>query len=292
MSNNTSENTTLTAFHALQLGKKPYLIVLAGKNMAQQYLLDDSEIVIGRGNQADIVLDDEKISRRHVRIALVNNEAHIEDLNSTNGTYINNERIETSALMDGDVISVGNSILKYTFQSKVDSSFHEEMVDSAKTDTLTGLLNRRYFNRHLETEFTRSQRSEEPLSLLLCDLDKFKSINDTYGHQVGDIVLRLVADTISAAVRHDVDVVGRFGGEEIVVLLPETDQEGACQAAEKIRSAVEQLDINHEEGGLRVTISIGVATSGDAINDAESLIKQADDKVYLAKENGRNRLES
>jgi diguanylate cyclase (GGDEF)-like protein/PAS domain S-box-containing protein len=173
----------------------------------------------------------------------------------------------------------------------------KELSFQALTDGLTGLWNRRAFDETLMREWKRTMRDGSQISLLLLDLDHFKLFNDLYGHQAGDDCLRAVAVAVRGAVRAT-DSVARYGGEEITVILPSTDTDGATAAAEKVRSAVEALQLSHEgnpEGGGRITVSIGTATafarkSGATEKMPESLIQAADNAMYKAKHEGRNRV--
>ena len=169
----------------------------------------------------------------------------------------------------------------------------------AMTDGLTSLANRRAFDEALAREWRATMRTGLPTSLLLLDLDRFKSFNDQYGHQVGDDCLRTVAAAITANVRRPRDFVARYGGEEIAVILPETDASGALSVAESVRRAVEELAIPHAgnpEGHGFVTISIGVTTAvsslGGTIKMPEGLVLSADSALYKAKHKGRNRVQS
>jgi diguanylate cyclase (GGDEF)-like protein len=159
----------------------------------------------------------------------------------------------------------------------------------AHTDPLTGLANRRHFFETAEAELSRSRRYQAALSLLMLDIDRFKEVNDAHGHRAGDRVLQKLAQTCREVLRA-VDVVGRVGGEEFAILLPETAAEGALEVAERLREAVEGAEVAREEGvPLRVTVSIGVSTaSGDA--NLDTLMSQADDALYDAKHRGRNRV--
>jgi diguanylate cyclase (GGDEF)-like protein len=162
------------------------------------------------------------------------------------------------------------------------------LYHSAVTDGLTGLYIHRYFQIQLDQEFRRMARHGRVFSLLMTDIDHFKKFNDTYGHQTGDAVLKGVAGILQNHTR-EMDIVARYGGEEMAVILPETDAAGALRAAEKIRFAVEQYAFSG--GGVKVTISIGAATAtpkGPA--DKETLIKMADEALYRAKEGGRNKV--
>jgi diguanylate cyclase (GGDEF)-like protein len=169
------------------------------------------------------------------------------------------------------------------------------LAQQAITDELTGLFNRRYFLQRLKEEAARAQRHHHPLSCLMIDLDHFKAVNDRYGHHTGDLVLQTVAHLIKSSSRV-ADVVARYGGEEFVVLLPETDAAGALEAAARLRELVAQQDF---QGccpeTLHLTISVGVASRSpeDLLRPeaSETLVQQADQALYLAKNRGRNRLE-
>jgi diguanylate cyclase (GGDEF)-like protein/PAS domain S-box-containing protein len=164
----------------------------------------------------------------------------------------------------------------------------------ARIDSLTGLGNRRTFEEALDGEFKRSARSGAPLSLLLLDVDNFKALNDTYGHQAGDACLRAIAGAVGVAMRRPGDLAARYGGEELVAILPETDAEGAQSRAEAVLGAVRDLAIPHagNRSGV-VTVSIGVATrAGRGGDRAEDLVHRADDALYAAKAAGRDRVEA
>jgi diguanylate cyclase (GGDEF)-like protein len=172
----------------------------------------------------------------------------------------------------------------------------EKLSRLALTDGLTGLANRRAFDEALEREWKRTAREGSQISLLLLDVDHFKPFNDRYGHQVGDDCLRAVAIAVREAVR-GTDIAARYGGEEIAVILPSTNSVGAVAAAEKVRTAVEALQITHEgnpEGGGWVTASVGAATAlsrhGGTMRMPESLLLAADTAMYKAKREGRNRV--
>jgi diguanylate cyclase (GGDEF)-like protein len=165
----------------------------------------------------------------------------------------------------------------------------QNFLKMAVTDGLTGLHNIRYFKALLETEMmTAKNDPANKFSIVMCDVDHFKKFNDTYGHQVGDMVLKEVANGFKKTVRA-ADVVARYGGEEMIALLRGTSIEGGVILAEKIRHSIESADIRDEHNVYKVTISLGVAEH-QAGEDVESLVKKADDSLYKAKETGRNRV--
>ncbi|CAH2032521.1 sensor domain-containing diguanylate cyclase [Trichlorobacter ammonificans] len=163
---------------------------------------------------------------------------------------------------------------------------NRELERIALHDALTGLHNRRAANERLHDEFVRMQRSGTSYGLLLMDIDHFKRVNDTFGHEVGDLVLRHVAALLAGSLRQS-DFVARFGGEEFLALLPDTDRQGALVLAEKLRAGVAD---SVAPGAGRVTISIGVAEAGRQDGSEEEAVRRADQALYRAKERGRNRV--
>ena len=170
------------------------------------------------------------------------------------------------------------------------SEVNRQLLKMAQTDSLTGLDNRRYLEERLEEMFGHSRRLKEPLGVVLCDLDRFKSVNDTFGHQAGDAVLKQLAQILKHEAR-EIDRVGRYGGEEFMLLLPGTVLDAAVTFAERVRKAVEAHTFTFDGGTLQRTMSCGVAAwPHPRIEDCDALVKAADDALYVAKETGRNRV--
>ncbi len=166
----------------------------------------------------------------------------------------------------------------------------EAILQEASTDSLTGVSSRRSFVELANKELQRFKRHRHPLSLLMLDVDHFKSINDQYGHLVGDLALQMVARAIAPILRTG-DVVGRLGGEEFAVLMPETPLDSARAAAERVRTAISVLAIPRVSNGTpRITVSIGLAAACQADEDIRSVIERADTKLYEAKHLGRDRV--
>lgn len=162
------------------------------------------------------------------------------------------------------------------------------------TDALTGLNNRRYFDARIKEEIARASRSSVPLSILMIDIDRFKSINDSRGHAAGDEVLRRLGELIAGVIRAS-DIAARYGGEEFVVIAPDTPGSEAATLAERLRRATENASLLPSPGATgagqgKVTVSVGVASLGGAHGDAQSLLKGADEALYRAKGEGRNRV--
>jgi diguanylate cyclase (GGDEF)-like protein len=165
----------------------------------------------------------------------------------------------------------------------------EEVERLAFTDALTGLYNRRHLFLLADREFQRARRYQLPLSAMMLDIDEFKRVNDTYGHVIGDQVLQRVADCCRKELR-GVDVIGRYGGDEFVALLPETGLSAACQVAERLRKTIAERVLDTKTGRVTVTVSLGVAVLDDEHLTPESLLDRADKALYIAKQNGRNRV--
>ncbi|MDZ7844456.1 MAG: diguanylate cyclase [Anaerolineales bacterium] len=170
----------------------------------------------------------------------------------------------------------------------------ERLHQVSITDELTGIANRRFFNQMLETEWKRSRRNDEPLSLLIMDVDNFKAINDQFGHLRGDQYLQTVAQALSTAFQRPGDLLARFGGDEFAAVLPATDQQGAIRVAEKCRLILKELEFTFgkDQHQMGVTLSVGVVTAQpDPAVSPEALLNTADQALYRAKEKGKNRLE-
>ena len=192
-------------------------------------------------------------------------------------------------------------LVKLSAEDVLESLFSEinKYKELSLTDHLTGLYNKRYFLMRLREETSRALRHRKTLSLIFCDIDHFKAINDNYGHHRGDEILRQIGEILAGGLGElkvvsrlrKSDIVARYGGEEFVVILPETSADNAATAAEKMRMAVESHPFMIQQEKLKVTMSFGVAGLDDRVKDADDLIENADHAMYDAKENGRNRVE-
>ena len=165
----------------------------------------------------------------------------------------------------------------------------EALRDSSERDALTGLYNRRHVDRRLAAEYNSWTRHRDPFAVLLFDIDHFKRINDTYGHPTGDAVLRRIAATVSPQLRNS-DILGRYGGEEFIVILPHCDEPGAAVVAEKIRHAIEDDALEVSSGPLKVTVSVGGCVAVDGLTGGAALVAEADQALYDAKHAGRNQV--
>jgi diguanylate cyclase (GGDEF)-like protein len=295
MSDEWDEDTTATELEEIQAKLSPKtratLTVLTGSASGKMFKLHPS-MTIGRAPICEIRLEDDGLSRTHARIRCAGDEATVEDLQSRNGTFVNGDRIRTiTKLENGDKVQCGRTtILRFSFSDDLDESFHENMMSSALRDGLTKLFNKRYLMERLDSELKFAQRHETSLSLLMFDIDHFKTVNDTHGHLAGDAVLEKLAAVLLKAVRNE-DVVARFGGEEFAIVLRAIGLEPATGMAERLRRLVEATVV--ETGGKRLSATVSVGVAGFPATPAktvEDLIEAADKALYRAKHAGRNRV--
>ncbi len=189
---------------------------------------------------------------------------------------------------DGKLLGISGVVRDMTMQKKLEA----ELRKAADTDALTGLANRNRFERVADAEVKRANRYGHGLAVLVCDIDHFKVVNDSYGHAAGDTALKHFARIVSDCLRQPIDLLGRIGGEEFAVLLPETGLAGATRVAERIRLALAASTVVHEDKTFGIKVSIGVSLYHDGEKSIEAVVKRADNALYRAKENGRNRVES
>jgi diguanylate cyclase (GGDEF)-like protein len=277
-------------------GGEAALVILYGPGslggLGRRIPLGGSEHTLGRSNECTIPLDADSVSRRHARLLPAGGGGYqLEDLGSTNGSFVNDRRVERSELNDGDIIRIGGVILKFLQGSNVEASYHEEIYRLTILDGLTQIHNQRFFHEFLEREISRASRRESCIALVLFDIDHFKRVNDTHGHLAGDAVLKEISRRLKPRIRRE-DLLARYGGEEFACVLPDTTEAGAKIFAEALRILIERHPVPHQALEIAVTISLGVAVADrPELYDAKDLVRRADEKLYLAKRNGRNRVE-
>jgi diguanylate cyclase (GGDEF)-like protein len=266
------------------------VVVIYGPDLGRREPLARTTFEIGRSARCDLSIEQESVSRHHARITWVHGSHAIEDLGSTNGTFVGETRVrERTPLKHGDQIKVGRSILKYMAGDDLETNYHEEIYRIMTVDALTQTYNRRYFDEALEREHNRGRRYKRDLSLIVFDIDHFKRINDEHGHVAGDQVLAQLAIAVKQRLRAQ-DIFARIGGEEFAVLLPEVPLAGARAVADKIRRIVEGVVVPYGPLELQATVSCGVAMLDEKEDSPQALLKQADLRLYEAKNGGRNRV--
>lgn len=263
-----------------------------GPGIGSRYVLSASSVVLGRDNDCNIHLDDQSVSRQHARIDPTTSGYLLVDLNSTNGTFVNDISLTERNLEDGDYICVGQYMFRYLDGGNVEAEYHEEIHRLTIIDALTDVYNKRYFLERLQRELARTDRHRRPLALLMIDVDRFKAVNDKLGHLAGDRLLRHLADEMKKNVRTE-DLLARYGGEEFALLLVECTQDDAVEGAERLRRQIASHPLHFEGCQLEITVSIGVGhTDGTAMISAAEFIRQADEHLYQAKIQGRNQVVS
>jgi diguanylate cyclase (GGDEF)-like protein len=271
-----------------------YLIVLSGGIPGAMLRLSTGGSRLGRSADNTIQLPDASISRYHAFLGTdEEGQVRLTDLGSTNGTFLNNRRLPENTpvqVHDGDRLQLGaNVILKYIRPDPCEEQFQREMFERTVRDPLTGLYNRSFFLAQFGPLADRGALRGLGTAVLMLDIDHFKRINDNYGHEVGDVVLREVAGVLRQATRAD-DLVARYGGEEFVVALPVAAPDQATERAERVRSTLASRRILAGGIPLRVTASLGLAfTPPGRPRSISALIATADRGLYQAKNSGRDR---
>jgi len=271
------------------------LTIIQGSEVdfGKTYNLSQNSIRIGRNPKLNsITLNDRKISKVHCEISTIKTNSLeqivIKDMGSTNGTYVNGELIQQCILTSGDKITVGETVIRFNFNDRIEEEYHAKLFNFAAVDALTGLYNRRYILNELENQLKIVKRNKREFSIIMFDIDDFKRINDTYGHHAGDEYLKKIAFIINHSLREQ-DIPGRVGGEEFLIILPETSIEGADQLANRIREKVEQTGLAYKSNTIKSTISAGISRFEPG-TDSQTLYQLADSALYRAKQAGKNKV--
>lgn len=273
----------------------PALVVLMGPQgyVGKQYMLTQSEYVLGRSVDCGIHLDDKSVSRNHARLVVVGNDVTVCDLGSANKTVVNGNILNPMSpmrLKNNDQLKIGNLILKFLEKGNIEALTNRELNEKAVKDGLTGAYTKGALLERGPELIKRSETLSEELSLIVLDIDFFKKINDQYGHAAGDYVLKEMSNVISTKVVRSQDFFARYGGEEFVILLAHTPLRAAAEVAERIRANIESMQFNFDGKRIPVTVSLGVATRKPQEDSWEPFFKRGDTALYQSKQNGRNRV--
>ena len=276
--------------------RDPYLVIYIGNDSGCRHRLNSGFMSIGRSTEADIRIEDDRISRIHCVVEVMDHTITIEDKGSTNGTYVDARKISRARLLPGIPLQLGHSIMKIEYKTEAEIRSERKLLQRASLDALTGIFNRHHFTKLALMEMSYAIRHKLPIGVVLMDIDNFKQVNDTHGHQSGDLVLAQLANTIIENKRTE-DLFGRYGGDEFIILpRGETSKESMQVQCERIRKAIEGFEFCFEDRCIRITVSLGFhltkAGNGDAETMLLDLIREADQALYFAKEKGRNRTES
>jgi diguanylate cyclase (GGDEF)-like protein len=291
-----AESTAVFSLDALDVSlprdARHVLVRMDGSDIGRVIALKPNHsFTIGRLGECDLSLKYEGVSRQHARIVHEAGAYVVEDLGSANGTLVRGERISRHRLQDGDVVNFGPLVsVRYSVTDSHEENVLRRLYEASVRDSLTGAYNREYLNERLKAEVAFAQRHRTETSLLLFDLDHFKRVNDTFGHQAGDAVLIEVVRLVAQDLRAE-DILARYGGEEFAISARGIGATGTHKLAERIRQNNHRtLRVGVHE--IPVSMSIGCATLSecDAPHTVENLIATADRRLYAAKAAGRNRV--
>ncbi len=277
-------------------GRRPYLVIYVGTENGRRHLLKRGSMTIGRSSQADIQIKDERISRVHCVIEWLGDTIMIEDKESTNGTYVDSQEINRKVLQPGIPIQLGHSLMKIEYKSKEEIQSEEDLLHRAAFDELTGIFNRQHIIKLATMELANAARYQLTAGVIMMDIDNFKQVNDTHGHQFGDFVLSQLANIVVENKRIE-DLFGRYGGEEFIILPRcKITQEDLRIQCNRIRDAIQEFEFCYNGASTRITVSMGFSMakikSGDIETALHDLIGKADQALYLAKGSGRNQTRS
>ena len=272
------------------------LIQYNGANLGKRIPLKEARTSIGRTPEAHLFISEVSISRQHAEIISNGGSYEIEDLGSSNGTFINDVKLTVrikAKLKDNDMIRLGTILFLFVATDNAESLMADKIYRMATIDSGTDIFNKKYLLDALETEMKAARQNKRPMSIIFFDLDFFRNVNTTLGHPGGDIVLRETCAICKKLIRK-ADVLGRYGGEEFVIVLPDTDLRVAADLAERLRVALEVYVFNIEVEGRNVphkqTMSLGVSQFESEMQTVESFIESADKKLYTSKNSGRNKI--
>jgi diguanylate cyclase (GGDEF)-like protein len=270
------------------------LIRYVGQPMGEFIPLPLAGLDIGRAPENSLCLPEPEVSRRHARLQVSADLEAVElrDLGSTNGVFVNGRKVYAFPgpvrLKAEDVLRMGGHAFKLKHMDALERRFHQDMVARTTLDPLTGVGNRAAVLHQLESQVDMARRHGRPLAIVLVDLDRFKQLNDTLGHKAGDQALEAFGALLRRRLRGS-DPVGRLGGDEFLIVLPETSAPLALSAADGLRRALSDLSRGPEGRGLPLTCSLGVAELRPGDSDGGALLARADAALYAAKTGGRDR---
>ncbi len=276
--------------------RHPYLVIFIGHESGKRFRLRRGKMSMGRSPEADITIEDDWISRIHCTIEWKDDIIRVEDKDSTNGTYVDSRRVPSAQVAAGVPLQIGRSVMKIEYKDDAEIKWEQRLLRNASIDGLTGIANRQQFMKRAAEEIAYSRRQKDPVGLVMIDIDHFKRVNDTYGHQIGDFVLNRFAGIVNQEKRRE-DIFGRFGGEEFI-LMPRSQifAQGLYDSCERVRKSIEIADFHFGDIRIQVTASFGfhveVPQKVDIENFLTYMIHKADQALYRAKQRGRNRTES
>lgn len=264
------------------------LVVVAGPVIGEKFPLSKERMVIGRQQDTEIPIEDPLISRKHAEVVReADGTVVLRDLDSKNGTFFNDVKVRERVLMEGDLLRVGNSVLRYVGPNSLEHLYRDEMSERTRRDGLTGFFNKQAFRLYLERNLQRCKDLHASLSIGLIDFDGFKTISDRGGPPAGDHVIKEFAGLVKNVIR-PTDLLARYGDDEFGLILPLTNLMGGRIVGERLRTRVADHPFVLDGQTITVTISIGMAERSGGAEDADALVVRADTALREAKRMGRN----
>jgi diguanylate cyclase (GGDEF)-like protein len=269
-----------------------FVVVIHGPERGRRFVVGEGPFVIGRSPEANLVINDERVSRQHATIVCEDDEWRIRDGASRNGTFLNEARITDEPLRDRDRIRIDRSVLRFRTATDIEAAYHDEIYELMRADGLTGLTNDRVLSDAIDREVRRSERYRRPLTLVLFEVDRFPEAVKAYGGQGGDAVLMQLAELLLQQFRRD-DVFCRLDGERFGVLVPEVEGLNALTIADKLwRTVRDAVFVNDAAQQMRVTVSVGLASLDGERRTREQLRTDALRALERAQDRGGNCIEA
>ncbi len=281
------EDTRAAVVPRASQGEKACLTLLYGGLVGTEYPLTETETVIGRGHNANICIENQRVSRRHALVTVdEKGNAIVEDLGSSNGTSINGARIQRQELKDGDKIQIGyHCILKFSRQDELEQNCQQEIAKSRMEDALTGAYTKKYLLDRLDGDYAHVMRHGGALVLLMFEIDHFKKLNKTHGQPATDAILKELACITNSMLRAD-DILARYSDSQFALLARDIGDEGAVVLAQRIRRTIRDHKFLVEGTQIPITVSLGVTSLSDGVKKAAKLIKLAGDYLKKAQKKG------
>ncbi len=278
---------------SMSRAERALLLRMDGVHAGSVIAVDHLPCTVGRHPTNTLRIDEDSISRHHARIVRDDQGLFwVEDMESRNGTFVGGERVKRQRLQDGAWLTFGTQVsFRFTVTDLREERLLRRLYESSTRDALTGAYNRSHFDERLRSEIAFAARHSTEASLVLLDIDHFKRVNDTHGHQAGDMVLKELVTLSQRSLRTE-DVFARFGGEEFGVILRGINLRGASRLGERLRMALEITPLDFEGTTIKVTLSAGCASMACCTSPVtpDELVRVADRRLYLAKTGGRNRV--
>jgi len=279
----------MPGFKATDFQKRiPVLTFIGGNQVGRNLMLAEDSITLGRSVDATIMLRDSAVSRIHLKIDYIPPKQiyQVKDLGSSNGTMLNDKKVSSAELREGDKIIVGNTVLRFSWIDNIDMAFQGEVNQLINIDPLTGLILKRRFDEEFSRHVAVALSKDSPLCMLMMDMDGLKGINDTYGHSFGAFAISEIGKMIKSMIASK-GLASRFGGDEFMAFLPNTSLKQATSFAEELRGAVESHIFEKDATRFSLTISIGITLLGTR-DTPDTLLERADSALYVSKNSGRN----